>query len=414
MFNSALRNGNMKKKLNKIVLAYSGGLDTSVIIKWLKEEYEAEVIAFCADLGQGAELDPVREKALATGASKVYIEDLKEEFVKDFVFPMLRANAFYENNYLLGTAIARPLIAKEQIRVARLENAEGVSHGATGKGNDQVRFELTYLTLNPDIIIIAPWREWDLDSRTSLFDYATRHGIPVPVSKDKPYSMDRNLFHISYEGGVLEDPWYEPHEEMFMLSVSPEKAPDKPTVLEINYENGDPVAVNGERMSPAHLLARMNEYGGQNGIGRIDIVENRFVGMKSRGVYETPGGTILHAAHRDLETITVDREVMHLRDSLIPAYARLVYNGMWYSPERLLLQQMMDEAQKTVTGTVRLKLYKGNCIVTGRKADRSLYCPETASFEKDEVYRQNDAEGFIRLNALRLKRFSEILGDKPF
>ncbi|MDH3256213.1 MAG: argininosuccinate synthase, partial [Nitrospinota bacterium] len=298
----------MKKKLNKIVLAYSGGLDTSVIIKWLKEEYEAEVIAFCADLGQGEELDPVREKALATGASKVYIEDLKEEFVKDFVFPMLRANAFYENNYLLGTSIARPLIAKEQIRVAGLENAEGVSHGATGKGNDQVRFELTYMTLNPHIQIIAPWREWDLDSRTSLFDYATRHGIPVPVTKDKPYSMDRNLFHISYEGGVLEDPWYEPHEEMFLLSVSPEKAPDQPTVLEINYENGDPVAVNGERMSPAHLLARMNEYGGQNGIGRIDIVENRFVGMKSRGVYETPGGTILHAAHRDLETVTVDRE----------------------------------------------------------------------------------------------------------
>jgi len=402
----------MKKKLNKIVLAYSGGLDTSVIIKWLKEEYDAEVIAFCADLGQGEELDLVREKALATGASKVYIEDLKDEFVKDFVFPMLRANAFYENNYLLGTAIARPLIAKEQIRVAGLENAEGVSHGATGKGNDQVRFELTYLTLNPDIVIIAPWREWNLDSRTSLFDYATQHGIPVPVSKDKPYSMDRNLFHISYEGGVLEDPWYEPHEEMFLLSVSPEKAPDQPTVLEINYENGDPVAVNGERMSPAHLLARMNELGGQNGIGRIDIVENRFVGMKSRGVYETPGGTILHAAHRDLETITVDREVMHLRDSLIPAYARLVYNGMWYSPERLLLQKMIDEVQKTVTGTVRLKLYKGNCIVTGRKADRSLYCPETASFEKDEVYRQNDAEGFIRLHALRLKRFSEILGDK--
>ena len=405
----------MKKKMNKIVLAYSGGLDTSVIIKWLKEEYQAEVIAFCADLGQGGEeLDPVREKALATGASKVYIEDLKEEFVKDFIFPMLRANAFYENNYLLGTAIARPLIAKEQIRVASLEKAEGVSHGATGKGNDQVRFELTYMSLNPDIEIIAPWREWNLDSRTSLFDYAKNHGIPVPVTKDKPYSMDRNLFHISYEGGVLEDPWYEPHEDMFRLSVSPEKAPETPTVLEINYENGDPVAINGERMSPAHLLARMNEVGGQNGIGRIDIVENRFVGMKSRGVYETPGGTLLHAAHRDLETVTVDREVMHLRDSLIPTYARLVYNGMWYSPERLLLQKMIDDVQKAVTGTVRLKLYKGNCIVTGRKADRSLYCPETASFEKDEVYRQNDAEGFIRLNALRLKRYSEVFGDKLF
>ena len=398
----------MKKKIDKIVLAYSGGLDTSVIIKWLKEKYDSEVIAFCADVGQGEELDPVREKALATGASKVYIEDLKEEFVRDFVFPMLRGNAFYENNYLLGTAIARPLIAKEQIRIAAQENAEGVSHGSTGKGNDQIRFELTYMTLNPDIVIIAPWREWDLDSRSSLIDYAKEHSIPVPVTKKKPYSTDRNLFHISFEGGVLEDPWYEPHEDMFVMTVSPENAPDKPTVLEIEYEQGNPVAINGERMSPAKLLAQLNDYGGKNGIGRIDIVENRFVGMKSRGVYETPGGTILHVAHRDLETITMDREVMCLRDAMIPAYAKLIYNGYWYSPERTFMQNTLDDAQKNVSGTVRLKLYKGNCIVTGRKAEPSLYCKDTASFEKDDVYRQNDAEGFIRLNALRLKRYSAI------
>ena len=397
----------MERKINKIVLAYSGGLDTSVIIKWLKEKYECEIIAYCADVGQGAELEPVREKALATGADKVFIEDLKEEFVRDFVFPMLRANAFYENNYLLGTSIARPLIAKEQIRIANQENADGVSHGATGKGNDQVRFELTYMTLKPDVEIVAPWREWDLDSRTALFDYATSHGIPVPVTKSKPYSMDRNLFHISYEGGVLEDPWYEPDEDMFLLSVSPEKAPDKPTVLEISYENGDPIAIDGERMSPAKLLACLNEHGGRNGIGRIDIVENRFVGMKSRGVYETPGGTILHAAHRALESIIVDREMMFIRDSMIPSYARMVYNGMWYSPERLLTQKTMDEVQKYVTGKVRMKLYKGNCIVTGRQAEKSLYCAETASFEKDDSYHQNDAEGFIRLNALRLKLYSK-------
>ncbi len=402
----------MDTKINKIVLAYSGGLDTSVIIKWLKEQYDCEIIAFAADVGQGEELDPVREKALATGASKVYIEDLKEEFAKDFVFPMLRANAFYENNYLLGTSIARPLIAKEQVRIAEKEGAEGVAHGATGKGNDQVRFELAYQTLNPHIVVIAPWRHWDLTSRTALLDYAKTHGIPVPVTKDKPYSMDRNLFHISYEGGVLEDPWTAPDEAMFKMSVAPEKAPDKPTTIEIEYEKGDPVAVNGERMSPAALIARLNQYGGENGIGRIDIVENRFVGMKSRGIYETPGGTILHAAHRAIESLTLDREVMYLRDSLIPTYAKAVYNGFWYSPERELMQQTIDTAQQNVSGSVRLKLYKGNCTVTGRKAAKSLYDEKMATFEEDEIYRQDDAEGFIRLNALRLRIFSETFGKK--
>jgi argininosuccinate synthase len=400
----------METQLKKIVLAYSGGLDTSVIIKWLKEKYGCEIIAFAADIGQGAELDPVREKALATGASKVYIEDLREEFAQDFVFPMLRANAFYEHDYLLGTSIARPLIAKEQIRIAALEGADGVSHGATGKGNDQVRFELAYQTMNPEIKIIAPWRHWELTSRSLLFDYAKAHDIPVPVSKDKPYSMDRNLFHISYEGGVLEDPWYEPDEEMFLLTVSPEKAPDKPTYVEIQYERGDPIAINGERMSPATLLERMNTIAGGNGIGRIDIVENRFVGMKSRGVYETPGGTILHQAHRAVESVTMDREVLYLRDSLIPAYAKMVYNGFWYAPERQLLQKTMDEAQLNVSGLVRLKLYKGNCIVTGRKADKSLYDQNIATFEEGDGYRQDDAEGFIRLNALRLKTHSKIFG----
>lgn len=398
--------------VKKIVLAYSGGLDTSVIIKWLREKYDAEVVAFAADVGQGQELDPVREKALATGASEVYIEDLKEEFVRDFVFPMLRGNAFYENDYLLGTAIARPLIAKEQIRIAKNCGADGVSHGATGKGNDQVRFELAYMDLNPDIKIIAPWREWDLTSRTALMDYARDHGIPIPVSKDKPFSMDRNLFHVSYEGGMLEDPWTEPDEDMFMMTVAPESAPDKATTVEIEYESGNPVAVNGERMSPATLLARLNECAGSNGIGRIDVVENRFVGMKSRGVYETPGGTTLHIAHRAVESITMDREVMCLRDSLIPSYAKMIYNGFWYSPERALLQNMMDETQKTVTGTVRLKLYKGNCTVMGRKASKSLYDENIVTFEEGDGYRQDDADGFIRLNALRLKMYSKTYGVK--
>ncbi|QPJ65582.1 MAG: argininosuccinate synthase [Candidatus Nitrohelix vancouverensis] len=401
----------MKTKVDKIVLAYSGGLDTSVIIKWLKEQYDCEIIAFAADLGQGQELEPVREKALATGASKVYIEDLKEEFVSDFIFPMLRAGAYYENDYLLGTSIARPLIAKEQIRIAAKEGADGVSHGATGKGNDQVRFELAYQTLNPQIKVIAPWRLWDLNSRTSLIEYAKNHGIPVPVTKSKPYSMDRNLFHISYEGGVLEDPWEQPDEDMFLMSVSPEKAPDKATTLEIEYEKGNPVAVNGERMSPAMLLERLNEYGGSNGIGRIDIVENRFVGMKSRGVYETPGGTILHAAHSAVESITLDREVVFIRDSLIPTYAKMIYNGFWYSPERILLQNMIDDAQRHVNGTARVQLYKGNCTVVGRKADKSLYRQDVATFERDDEYRQDDAEGFIRLNALRLKLYSNTFGD---
>ena len=400
----------MGNTIKKIVLAYSGGLDTSVIIKWLKEQYGCEIIAFAADVGQGQELDPVREKALATGASKVYIEDLREEFVADFVFPMLRANAFYEHDYLLGTSIARPLIAKEQIRIANLEGADGVSHGSTGKGNDQVRFELAYHTLNPEIIIIAPWREWDLNSRSALIDYAVAHGISVPVTKAKPYSMDRNMFHISYEGGVLEDPWTSPDEDMFMLSVSPEKAPDKATVIEIQYEAGNPVAVNGEKMSPATLLERLNQYGGENGVGRIDIVENRFVGMKSRGIYETPGGTILHQAHRAIESITLDREVTFLRDSLIPSYARMIYNGFWYSPEREILQQTMDQMQIHVTGEVRLKLYKGNCIVLGRKAEKSLYNQNIASFEESHGYSQNDADGFIKLNALRLKLYAETFG----
>ena len=394
-------------KVNKIVLAYSGGLDTSVIIKWLKEQYDAEIVAFAADVGQGQELDPVREKALATGANEVYIEDLKEEFVRDFVFPMLRGNAFYEGNYLLGTSIARPLIAKEQIRIAKECGADGVSHGATGKGNDQVRFELAYLDLNPDIKIIAPWREWDLTSRSVLIDYAKDNGIPIPVNKNKPYSMDRNLFHISYEGGDLEDPWVAPNDNMFMLSVSPESAPDKATMVEIDYEEGNPVALNSERLSPAILLAKLNELGGENGIGRVDIVENRFVGMKSRGVYETPGGTILHVAHRAIESITMDREVMFLRDSLIPSYARMIYNGFWYSPERVLLQKMIDDSQKKVTGTARIKLYKGNCTVMGRKSSKSLYDQDIVTFEEGDGYRQDDADGFIRLNALRLKMYSK-------
>ena len=401
----------MKKAIKKIVLAYSGGLDTSVIIKWLKEKYGCEIIAFAADVGQGQELDPVREKALATGASKVYIEDLREEFVKDYVFPMLRSNAFYEHNYLLGTSISRPLIAKEQMRIANKEGADGVSHGSTGKGNDQVRFELAYHTLNPEIIIVAPWREWDLNSRTALIDYAVAHGIPVPVTKAKPYSMDRNMFHISYEGGVLEDPWEGPDDDMFLLSTSPEKAPDKPTIIEIQYEAGNPIAVNGEKLSPAKLLERLNQYGGENGIGRIDIVENRFVGMKSRGIYETPGGTILHQAHRAIESITLDREVTFLRDSLIPSYARMIYNGFWFSPERKLIQQTVDQSQIHVTGEVRLKLYKGNCTVMGRKAEKSLYNQNIASFEDNHGYSQNDADGFIKLNALRLKLYAETFGD---
>ncbi|OGW25016.1 MAG: argininosuccinate synthase [Nitrospirae bacterium GWB2_47_37] len=387
----------------KIVLAYSGGLDTSVVIKWLIETYNAEVIAFCADLGQGEDLKSIKEKALKTGASKAYVEDLRNEFVKDYIFPMLRANAIYEGAYMLGTSIARPLIAKKQIEIALKEKADAVAHGATGKGNDQVRFELTYYALKPDIKVIAPWREWSFDSRQSLIDYAKKHGIPVPVTKKKPYSTDRNIFHISYEGGILEDPWAEPTKDMYTMMVPPEKAPDKPLYIEIDYKAGNPVGLNGKALQPFELFEKLNNIAGANGIGRADIVENRYVGIKSRGVYETPAGTVLHIAHRAVESITLDREVLHLRDSLIPKYAELVYYGYWFSPERETLQTMMDDIQKNVTGTVRLKLYKGNCIVTGRKSPKSLYHPELATFEAEKIYNQKDAEGFIKLNALRLR-----------
>ncbi len=388
--------------VKKVVLAYSGGLDTSVILRWLQETYDCKVVAFCADLGQGEDLKAVRAKALAIGAAKVHVEDLRDVFVKDHIFPMLRGNAVYEGSYLLGTAIARPLIARRQIELAHQEGADAVSHGATGKGNDQVRFELTYLALDPKVRIIAPWREWSLRSRRELIEYAAAHGIPVTATKAKPYSTDPNLFHVSYEGGILEDPWEAPPDEIFQMTVSPEKAPNKPREVEIEYERGDPVAVDGKRMTPAALLAHLNKLGGQHGVGRVDLVENRYVGMKSRGVYETPGGTILHAAHRGLESITLDREVLHLRDSLIPRYAELIYYGYWYAPEREMLQKAFDTAQQDVSGTVRVKLFKGSCTVTGRRSDRSLYRLDLATFEEDEAYRQPDADGFIRLNALRL------------
>jgi argininosuccinate synthase len=390
-------------RVTKVVLAYSGGLDTSVILRWLIETYGAEVIAFCADLGQGEELDHIREKALETGASRVYVKDLKDEFVRDFVFPCLKANAAYEGRYLLGTSMARPLIAKHQIAVAKRVGADAVAHGATGKGNDQVRFELSYYAIDPHIRVIAPWREWRFRSRSELLAYARRHGIRVPTTPTRPYSTDRNLFHISFEGGILEDPWREPPEEMFVLSVSPEKAPDRPSYHEIEFRDGVPIAVDGARLSPAQLLDRLNRIGGQHGVGRVDVVENRYVGMKSRGVYETPGGTILHAAHRAVESITMDREVMHLRDSLMPRFSELVYYGYWFSPEMELLRSVIDESQKGVSGTARVRLYKGNCDVVGRRSSVSLYDPELATFEEDRVYRQQDAEGFIRLNALRLR-----------
>ncbi len=389
----------------KIVLAYSGGLDTSVAIRWLKDRYNAEVIAYCANLGQGEDLEAVREKAIRTGADGVYVEDLREEFVRDFIYPMLRANAIYEGVYLMGTSIARPLIAKRQIEIAAIEGADAVAHGATGKGNDQVRFELTYYALNPGIKVIAPWREWSFNSRESLIDYARAQGIDVPVTREKPYSMDENIFHISYEGGVLEDPWVEPPDDMYTMMVSPESAPDEPEYIEIDYEEGNPVALNGERLGPFDLLSRLNRVAGRNGIGRVDVVENRYVGIKSRGIYETPGGTALHNAHRAVESITLDREVMYLRDSLIPKYARCIYNGYWFSPERAALQDMIDSIQKYVTGTARLKLYKGNCIVVGRKSPVSLYSKELATFEAEEIYNQKDAEGFIKLNSLRLRQF---------
>lgn len=389
--------------LKKVVLAYSGGLDTSVAIKWLKEKYNAKIIAFCADLGQDEDMEAIKRKALKTGASKVYVEDLREEFVRDYIFPMLRANAVYEGSYLLGTSIARPLIAKKQIEIAEKEGAGSVAHGATGKGNDQVRFELTYYALKPDIKVIAPWREWPFDSRRSLIEYSERQGITVTATREKPYSIDRNLFHISYEGGILEDPWKEPPGDMYTMITPPEKAPGKPVYIELSYKKGNPVAINGKNMSPAKLLARLNFIAGENGIGRMDIVENRYVGIKSRGVYETPGGTVLHAAHRALESIVLDREVMHLKDSLITHYSELVYYGYWFSPERTAIQNLIDDIQKDVTGTVRIKLYKGNCSIVGRKSPYSLYHPDLATFEKEEVYNQKDAEGFIKINALRLK-----------
>jgi argininosuccinate synthase len=393
----------MSGKVKKVVLAYSGGLDTSVILKWLKNEFGCEVIAFTADVGQAEELDHLEEKAIKTGASKVYIEDLREEFVRDYVFTALKANAVYEGTYLLGTSIARPLIAKRQVEIAQLEGADAVAHGSTGKGNDQVRFELAYYALNPHVRVISPWRQWQFKSRDDLIAYARENGIPIPVTKAKPYSSDRNLLHISFEGGILEDPWSPPPEDMFILSVSPEKAPDRPTFVEIDFEDGVPVRIDGKAYSPANLLSKMNELGGQNGIGRVDMVENRYVGMKSRGVYETPGGTILYVAHRAVESITMDREVMHLRDSLMPKIAELIYYGYWFSPEMEILKKTIDEMQKDVTGTVRLKLYKGNCTTVGRKSEKSLYHDAFATFEKDTVYNQQDAEGFIRLNALRLR-----------
>ncbi len=394
-------------KIKKVVLAYSGGLDTSVILKWLQETYGCEVVTFTADIGQGEELAPARAKAKKMGVKQIFIDDLKEEFVRDFVFPMFRANALYEGEYLLGTSIARPLIAKRQIEIANKVGADAVAHGATGKGNDQVRFELGAYALKPDVKIIAPWREWDLTSREKLLKYAERHAIPVEYKKGKksPYSMDANLLHISYEGGILEDPWAEPEESMWRWTVSPQRAPNKPTYVELTYKHGDIAAINGKALSPATVLATLNKLGGANGIGRADIVENRYVGMKSRGAYETPGGTIMLKAHRAIESLTLDREVAHLKDELMPRYASLIYNGYWFSPERRMLQTMIDASQATVNGTVRLKLYKGNVGVVGRKsASDSLFDASIATFEEDKgAYNQKDAEGFIKLNALRLR-----------
>jgi argininosuccinate synthase len=391
------------KKVNKIVLAYSGGLDTSVILRWLVDTYHCPVVAFAADLGQGEELDPLEEKAKATGAQSIQIRDLREDFVRDYVFPMFRANAIYEGTYLLGTSIARPCIAKAQMELAARENADAVSHGATGKGNDQVRFELAYLAMNPRITVIAPWRTWDMRSRSDLIAYAQKAGIPVTSTAEKPYSMDRNMLHLSFEGGILEDPWAEPPRSMFVLTVDPRDAPDVEEEIVLSFRAGDPVAINGKELSPAELLASLNVIAGRNGVGRVDMVENRYVGMKSRGVYETPGGTVIHAARRAMESITLDREVMHLKDEWIQRYASLVYNGYWFAPERMMLQAAMDEAAKPVSGDVRLRLYKGNATVTGRRSENSLYDDRFATFEEDEVYSQADAEGFIRLNALRLR-----------
>jgi argininosuccinate synthase len=391
------------EKVDKVVLAYSGGLDTSVILRWLKETYNAEVVCFAADVGQAEELGGLEDKALASGASRLYVEDLREEFVRDFVFTALKANAVYEGVYLMGTSLARPLIAKRQIEIARKEGAHAVAHGATGKGNDQVRFELTYYALEPNIKVIAPWREWSFKSRSDLIAYAEQFKIPITATKEKPYSMDRNLMHISYEGGILEDPWAEPPPEIFILTRSPEDAPDEAQYIEIFFEAGVPVAVDGETLSPANLLDRLNRIGGRHAVGRIDLVENRFVGMKSRGVYETPGVTILQIAHRAIESLTLDREVAHLKDGLNSRIAEMIYYGFWYSPEFEAMRVFIDETQRNVTGTARLKLYKGNCQVVGRRSPCSLYSEAFATFERDTVYNQSDAEGFIKLNALRLR-----------
>jgi argininosuccinate synthase len=395
----------MTDNINKVVLAYSGGLDTSIILKWLQETYNCEVVTFTADLGQGEELEPARKKAEMFGCKEIYVEDLREEFVRDYVFPMFRANALYEGVYLLGTSIARPLIAKRQIEIAKATGADAVCHGATGKGNDQVRFELGYYALNPDIKVIAPWREWDLNSRTKLIDYAEKHQIPIAKDKrgEAPFSVDANLLHTSSEGKALEDPWTEAPEYVYNRIVSPEEAPDTPTYIEVEFKKGDPVAIDGQKMSPAEILTKLNELGGANGIGRLDLLENRFVGMKSRGIYETPGGTILLTAHRGIESITLDRGAMHLKDELMPKYAELIYNGFWFSPEREMLQALIDKSQEHVEGTVRLKLYKGSVTLVGRKSPKSLYSMEHVTFEEDQVYDQRDAEGFIKLNALRLR-----------
>lgn len=393
----------MEQKVKKVVLAYSGGLDTSIIIPWLKENYGCEVIAYAADVGQGEELDPLNEKAIKTGASKIYIEDLKTEFVKDFVFPMLKSGAVYEEKYLMGTSVARPVIAKRQVEIAIKEGADAVAHGATGKGNDQVRFELTFKALKPDLKIIAPWREWNIKSRDEEIDYAAKRGIPVPVTKAKPYSMDRNLWHISYEGGILEDPWNEYSDDIFIYTVSPEKAPNQPEIVTIDFEKGIPVAINGQGYDPVSLIFKLNEIGGKHGVGRVDIVENRLVGMKSRGVYETPGGTILYEAHHGLETITLDRDTLHYKQMMAGRYAELVYNGQWFTPLKKAMDAFIDETQKRVTGAVKVKLYKGNAQTVGRKSPFSLYQESLATFGEDQVYNQKDAEGFINLFGLPLK-----------
>ena len=389
--------------MKKVVLAYSGGLDTSIIIPWLKENYQVEVIAMAADVGQGEELEPLREKAINSGASKIYIEDIREEFMRDFVFPMIKSGAFYEQQYLLGTSIARPAIAKRLVEVAEKEGADAIAHGATGKGNDQVRFELTIKALAPQMKIIAPWREWEIKSREDAIDYAQKHGIPIPVTKYKPYSMDRNLWHLSYEGGILEDPDVEPEKEMFLLTVDPQDAPDTPEYVEIGFDQGEPVSVNGKNLDPVTLLTELNTIAGRHGVGRVDIVENRLVGMKSRGVYETPGGTLLYFAHRELETLTLDRETMHFKEMIAIKYGELVYNGQWYTPLREAIDAFVDSTQRTVTGTVLLKLYKGNIIVAGRQSPYSLYREDLATFGADEVYNQRDAEGFINLFGLPLQ-----------